>query len=150
MIRLATVSLLAALLALPVLAETSTRISAKKPILNFSLPTFTNPGGHRDWLIRGSQAWMTDTDSIDIKELNATIFSGDASNRIDTIMVSSAAQVRPKEKIITSDSPLRIINVDDGFEATSEGWMYTHQNKTVTLRKKVRVTLRAEIKNLLQ
>lgn len=151
MIRLAAkILLLAVLAALPAPAQNATRISAQKPILNFSLPTFTNPGGYRDWLIRGSQAWMIEDNVIDVRELNATVFSGDATNRIDTIMVSGSARINPTDQIITSDSPLRIINVDDGFDATGEGWQYTHKTKTVTLAKKVRVVLRAEFKNLLQ
>jgi lipopolysaccharide export system protein LptC len=140
------------LLTLPLLAsaQSGTRISSQKPILNFSLPTFTHPDGFRDWLIRGSEALVSEEPAIDVKELNVTIFTGDASNRIDTLLLSPAARVLPEEKIITSAATLRVINTNDGFEATGEGWKYTHQDKTVTLHAKVRVVLQAEFKNLLQ
>ena len=135
---------------LPALAENSTRVSTKAPILNFSLPTYTHPEGYRHWLIRGSEARMSDENFIDVKELSLTVFSGDAANRIDTMMLSPAARVLPEEKEITGDSTLRVINLHDGFEATGEGWKYTDKSKTVTLAKKVRVILRAEFKNLLK
>ena len=136
--------------ALPALAENSTRVSTKAPIINFSLPTFTNPDGYRNWLIRGSEAWITEQNIIDVKELSLTVFSGDASNRIDTMMLSPSARVRTDEQVITGDTTLRVINLNDGFEATGEGWKYTNKDKTVTLFKKVRVVLRAEFKNLLK
>jgi len=139
---------------LSALAETSTRVSSQAPIINFSLPTFTNPDGYRDWLIRGSEAWMTDQNIIDVKDLSLTVFRGDSSNQIDTMMISPAARVRPEEKIITGDSTLRGHNLNDGFEATGEDWKFTYtkktKTKTVTLAKNVRVVLRAEFKNLLK
>lgn len=135
---------------LPALAENTTRVSTKAPIINFSLPTFTHPEGYRNWLIRGSEAWMGDENVIDVKELSLTVFSGDAANRIDTMMLSPAARVLPNEEEVTGPSTLRVINLSDGFEATGEGWKYTRKTKTVTLDKKVRIVLRAEFKNLLK
>ena len=151
MIRpLAKLSLIFLAAVLPALAENSTRVSSKAPIINFSLPTYTNPDGYRKWLIRGSEARLTEPNVIDVKELSLTVFSGDASNRIDTMMLSPAARVLTEEQVITGESSLRVINLNDGFEATGEGWKYTHKNKTVVLTKKVRVVLRAEFKNLLK
>lgn len=131
-------------------AQSGTRISSHRPIRNFSLPTFTNPGGYRDWLIRGSEALVSDEQTIDVKELNVTIFTGDAANRIDTMLLSPSARVLATDQIITSSAPLRVINTNDGFEASSHGWQYTHKTKTVTLKSKARVVLQAEFKNLLQ
>ena len=135
---------------LPSLAETAPRVDSQEPIINFSLPTFTSPDGYRNWLLRGSQAWMTESNIIDIKELSLTVFSGDASNRIDTLMLSPSARVLSDAQVITGDSTLRVINLHDRFEATGEGWKYTHKDKTVILSKKVRVVLHAEFKNLLK
>lgn len=132
------------------MAENAPSVSPKAPIINFSLPTFTNPDGYRHWLVRGSEAWMTEQNTINVKELTLSVFSGDASNRIDTMMLSPSARVQPNEQIITGDSTLRVINLHDGFEATGEGWKYTDKNKEVTLHKKVRVVLRAEFKNILK
>lgn len=136
--------------ALPALAADSTRVSGKAPIINFSLPTFTNPDGYRSWLIRGSEAWLTEQTVIDVKELSLTVFSGDSANRIDTLLLSPSARVLTDQQIISGPSSLRVINLRDGFEASGEDWRYTHKNKTVTLAKKARVVLQAEFKNFLQ
>lgn len=136
--------------ALPAPAANSSRISSKDPIINFSLPTFTNPDGYRHWLIRGSEAWMTEQNIIDVKELSLTVFRGDASNQISTMMLSPAARVLPEEKIVTGDSTLRVINLSDGIEVTGQNWRYTDKTQTITLAKNVRVILQAELKNFLK
>lgn len=151
MIRRATpflLLLLASTLSSP--ADVTGRISAKKPIINFSLPTFTNPGGYRSWLIRGSEATMIEQNIIDVKELSLTVFSKDASNQINTILLSPTARILPEEEIVTGDSTLRVIDLQKGFEATGTGWRYTDQDKTVTLTKKVRVVFHAELTDILK
>ncbi len=144
--------LLSLLVLLPLLgvAATSSRVSSKEPIINFSLPTFTNPDGYRAWLIRGSEARMPEQNIIDVKELSLTVFSGDASNQINIMMLSPAARVLPDEKVVMGESSLRVIDVQKGFEATGTGWRYTDKDKTVTLNKNVRVVFRAETMNFLK
>lgn len=138
------------LLALPGLAANSSRISSTEPIINFSLPTFTNPDGYRSWLIRGSEARMPEQNIIDVKELSLTIFSGDASNQVNIMMLSPSARVLPDEKVVTGESSLRIIDVQKEFEATGTGWRYTDRDKTVTLSKNVRIVFRAQLINILK
>ena len=135
---------------LPALAETAPSAGSQEPIINFSLPTFTSPDGYRNWLLRGSQAWMTESNIIDIKELSLTVFSGDASNRIDTLMLSPSARVLSDVQVITGDSTLRVIDLQKEFEAAGTGWRYTHKDKTVILNKKVRVVFRAPLPNILK
>ena len=135
---------------LPALAENSARAGSPAPITDFSLPTFTIPDGYRSMLVRGSEAWLTEPNIIDVKGLTLTIFSGDAANRVDKMMLSPTAHVLPDAQIISGDSTLRVIDLHDGFEATGEGWRYANKDKTVTLTRKVRVVLQAEFKNLLK
>ena len=122
---------------------------------------FSGPEGFRSWLVRGSEAWMPGSNTIDVKELSLTVFSGDASNRIDTMLLSPIAHVLTDQKIATGTSTVRVINLRDGFEASGENWRFAYKDQpvtvpeknrvvTVTLAKKVRVTLRAEFKNYLK
>ena len=124
---------------------------APAPIVNFSLPTFT-PEGFRLWLIRGSEASLTGPNNVDVNGLSVTIFSGDAANRIETMVLSPSARVNTDTQMITGNSTVRLLNLNDGFEASGENWRYTDKNKTVTvtLGSKVRVVLRAEFKNFLK
>ncbi|MFI5337225.1 MAG: LPS export ABC transporter periplasmic protein LptC [Opitutales bacterium] len=128
-------------------AQTSTQVSANSPIVNFRLPTFT-PDGHRQWLIRGSEAVLRNPNEIDVRELALTIFTGDATDRIDTMILSPVAQVAPEDETAKGSEAIRIIN--DNFEASGIGWTYSHREKRVSIAKHVRVVLHSELKDLLQ
>lgn len=146
--RTAGAALLATLLfAAPLPAQVATEISPDAPIVNFRLPTFT-PEGYRAWLVRGSEARMLSKAEIEVRELTMTVFSGNETDRIQTMLLSPQARVFPQPQVVTGDRSIRVI--DDQFEATGESWRYEHREKRVSIAKNVRVTFRAELKNLLQ
>ena len=117
------------------------------PIVNFRLPTF-NADGYRTWLARGSQAWRLNEDLFDVNELTLTIFTGLADGRIETMILSPSARVQPAESLVTGKSTIRVIN--DQFEAFGTDWSYAQKEKKVSIAKNVRVTFRAEFKDLLK
>lgn len=128
-------------------AQVSTRVSSDAPIINFRLPTFTD-AGYRAWLVRGSEARLISAKEIDVRELTMTVFSGDATERIETMILSPLARLLPDEQVVTGPNTIRVI--DDEFEATGEDWRYAHREKRVSINQNVRVTFRAQLKNLLQ
>ena len=128
-------------------APGATQISLNVPVENFRLPTFT-PDGHRAWLIRGSQAILRAQNLIDVSELALTIFSGDATDRIQTLILSPVAQVSPSDQVAQGKAAIRLIN--DSYEAAGRGWRYAHREKTVSLHRSVRVTIHSELKDLLK
>lgn len=136
-----------ALLAVAASAQVSTRVSSDAPIVNFRLPTFTDEG-HRAWLVRGSQARLINAKEIDITELTMTVFTGDATERITTMILSPAARLQPGEQTVHGPGSIRVI--DDEFEASGEDWRYEHREKRISIRKNVRVAFRAQLKDLLQ
>ena len=126
----------------------NTQISSEKPVINFRLPNFT-PEGNRSWLVRGSEASFAAKDNqIDVKELTLSIFSGKSDGKLITMVLSPSAKVLPNESIVTGESTIRVIN--DDYEATGIGWRYSHKDKKISIQKKVRVTFRAELKDILQ
>jgi len=133
---------------LPAGAQSPTRISADAPIVNFRLPTYTVPDGYRAWLVRGSEARVAGPNDITIKELTMTIFSGDAKEHIETMILSPSAKVAPADQIATGDDTIRVIN--DNFEATGVGWRYEYKDKKVSIARHVRVVLHSELKGLLK
>ena len=128
-------------------AQSATQITANTPIVNFRLPTFT-PDGHRSWLIRGSEAVVREQNLIDVHELALTIFTGDASDRIETMILSPVAQVAPNDQLARGPQSIRLIN--DALEATGTGWEYIYREKKVSLHRSVRVTIHGELKDLLK
>lgn len=128
------------------LAE-STQVSSDQPVINFRLPTFT-PDGYRSWLVRGSEARFVSQNQIDVKELTLSIFTGNADDRVETMILSPAARVQPADAVVAGTSTIRVIN--DEFEATGSDWRYTHKEKRVSIAKNVHVTFRAELKDFLK
>ena len=127
--------------------QVTTRVTSDAPIVNFRLPTFTD-AGHRAWLVRGSEAKLVSAREIDVNKLTMTVFSGDATERIRTMILSPVARLLPESQVVFGPSSIRVI--DDEFEASGEEWRYEHQEKRVSIRKNVRVAFRAQLKSLLQ
>ncbi len=124
-----------------------TRFATDKPVINFRLPTFT-PEGHRAWLVRGSEARFNGEDRIDIKDLTLSIFTGEADGKLDTLILSPTAELRPGESLASGPGAIRVIS--DQFEATGTGWKYAHKDKRISIAKNVRVVFHAEFKDLLK
>lgn len=140
-------SALALLFTFTASAQSPTRVSSDAPILNWRLPSFTAEG-HRESLVRGSEARLLPDGNVDLKDLTLTLFTRDESNRVETILLSPAARVLTSDRAVTGESSLRVIH--DQFEATGTGWRYDHETKKVSLHRNVRVVLQAEVKDLLQ
>lgn len=138
---------LALALTLALSAQSPTRVSSEAPILNWRLPSFT-PEGFRESLVRGTEARLLADGNVDLTDLTLTLFSRDASNRVETILLSQSARVLSRDRAVTGDGAIRVIN--DQFEATGLGWRYDHETKKVSLRKNVRVVFRAELTDILQ
>lgn len=128
-------------------AQSTTRIATDAPIVNFRLPTFT-PEGFRQWLVRGTEARLVSTKEIDIRELTLTVFTADATDRIETMILSPSAKVLTDSQVVSGAGTIRVIR--DDLDATGANWTYDHKEKRVSMRRNVRVTFRAELKNFLQ
>lgn len=125
----------------------TTQIAPDKPIVNFRLPDFT-PEGNRAWLVRGSEARFVNAGQVDIKELNLTLFTGQADGKIETLILSPSAQVRVKDMLARGSESIRVIN--DSFEATGEDWSYLHKEKRVSIGRNVRVVLHTQLNDILK
>ncbi|HVU16169.1 MAG TPA: LPS export ABC transporter periplasmic protein LptC [Candidatus Didemnitutus sp.] len=149
MSRLLTFTLAVAAIAVaPAGAQNSTRISTDAPITNFKLPVYKVPEGYRAWLIRGTEAHVKGANDIDIDELNLTVFSGDAREKIDTVILSPKAHVAPEDEIASGPAGIRIVN--DEYEAGGVGWRYDHKAKKVSIDHNVKVILHGELKGFLK
>jgi hypothetical protein len=124
-----------------------TEVSTAKPIINFSLPSFT-PEGYREWLIRGSQAFYIGPDQINIRELTLSIFSGQANDKVQTMILSPDATVHPAEGVVSGPTTIRVLN--DDIEASGANWQYFQKDKRVTIARDVHVIFQAELKDFLQ
>lgn len=151
MIRfLLTTVLLAATTAGPAHASDSPQIRAPAPVRNFSLPFF-NKEGHRTMLIRGNEARLTDPRRPQFVDMTLSLFAGDASNTIETVILSTEATVDTTTKTVEGTGPVRLVR--DDIEVTGERWFYDYNDtETISLRieRKARIVFRAELQSLLK
>ena len=125
----------------------SPKVASDQPIINFRVPDFT-PEGNRSWLVRGSEARYAGDNQVDVKELNLTIFTGDADGKIETLFLSPAAEIRLGDLVATGHDTIRIIN--DRFEVTGTEWTYSHKEKKVSIGRNVHVVLHTQLKDILK
>lgn len=124
-----------------------TAFTVNAPIVNFRVPTFTRQN-HRSWLLCGSEGRYVDQNHLDITNLNLSVFSGDATERVESVFLSPSATAFINDGLIQGPGGLRLIT--DDFEATGEDWRYDHRQKKVSIRKNVRVVFHTGIKQFLR
>ena len=117
------------------------------PAKNFILPTFT-PEGYRSMLLRGSEAHMLALRLIELDDMNLTVFSGDASARVDSVLLSPLARVSLDDEIARGPGAVRLIR--DDLDLTGDQWTYNHARKTISIAQNVRVVFHSELKDLLK
>lgn len=142
--KIAAVILFAAAATLP--GQTS-QISAPAPVKNFSLPFF-NEEGHRTLLIRGNEAVLKDPRHPAFTDMTVTMFTGDASNQVESVLLSKAATVDTTTGIIEGTDSVRFVRAD--VEVTGETWRYDHNARRIVIQRKARVIFRAELPLLLK
>jgi hypothetical protein len=125
----------------------SPQVSTDRPVINFSSSDFT-PEGNRAWLVRGSEARYVGDNQVDVKELNLTIFTGQADGKVETLFLSPVAEIRLDDLVARGRDTLRII--DDRFEVTGADWTYSHKEKKVSIGRNVHVVLHTQVKDILK
>jgi hypothetical protein len=117
---------------------------ATPPAENFVLPLFTDRDGYHSMTVRGASARRTPAGSYAVTDLNVTVFSGDATEKVETVILSADAAFMPKQNLVNGQKSVRVIR--DELEVTGEDWSYDHAGKNVSIRKNVRVVYRAPLK----
>ena len=118
------------------------------PAKNWVLPLYTDKEGFHTMTLRGSEAHAVGPKRIDITDLNITAFSGDATARVETMLLSPAAQFYPDEKRATGDKTVRFIR--DEMEITGVRWTFLQTEKRVLIDQNVRVVLHAQLPAILK
>lgn len=143
-------ALLALAAAVPGPAADGPQIRAPAPVKNFSLPFF-NDAGFRTMLIRGNEARLGNPRKPELIDVTVSLFSGDAANRVETVLLSTEAAVDTTAKIVEGTGPMRLVR--DDLEVSGELWRYDYNDPdTINLRieRKARIVFRAELQSLLK
>jgi hypothetical protein len=138
---LVSLGLLAAVPAAPPPAGTAAAVNGS------TLQTFTREG-YRHMLLRATTMKAT-RERVDLTGMNLSIFSGDAAERIETILLSPEATFLPDAETAFGEKTVRFIHGDD-LEASGTKWNYVHKEKRISLDGNVRVVFRAELQDILK
>lgn len=98
-------------------------------------------------MLVGSEAIVGAT-HIQLIDLNLTLFTGDESNKVETVILSPLASVNPSENTVRGGASVRIIR--DDLEITGRGWTYNHLEKKVSIHSNARVVFRAQLPDILK
>lgn len=126
------------------------------PARGWAFPVFSDKEGYRLLRLTGSEARILDANRIEVAAFSAVVFSGDASERVDTILLSPQATFFPKENRAAGSSDVRLIlsgsaeRKQDDVEVTGRGWTYDHASKKVSIAHDVRVTFHAQLNDILK
>lgn len=137
-------------LALTVPAADSPQIRAPAPVKSFSLPFF-NDEGFRTRLIRGNEARLTDPRRPELRDVTISLFKGDASNQIETVILSTDATVDTDAQFVTGVGSVRVVS--DDFELSGEQWRYDYKEAgtiNILIQRKARIVMQAELQSLLK
>ena len=77
-----------------------------------------------------------------------TVFSGDAAAKVDSILMSPAAEFRPGRNVVSGDRSVRFLQ--DEVEVTGGRWTFDQAAKKVSLRENVRVTFKGSLNDILR
>ena len=117
---------LAALLATRV-GQGAQDLAASPPAHNWTLPLFTREGFHQ-MTLKGEVVRPRNSNQVDIKGLDVTVFSGTADPKVDTIILSPEASFLINERVARGAGAVRLIR--DDIEVNGRA------GPTITMRKK--------------
>ena len=140
-------ALFLSLLAGPMLDAQSPRVTAPAPARNYTLSLFSDQGYH-SMHVRGASADLRNPKQVGLTDLNLTVFSGDASRKVDTVILSPEAVLQPDSEMISGPARVRLIR--DDLEITGEDWRYEHAAKRILIQRNARIVFQAELTDLLK
>ena len=122
-------------------------VETNAPVKNFSLPTFTKDD-HRAALLRGNEALFISAQQINVTGMQLTLFAGDITNRVETVIISPEARFYPERNVAEGEHSVRVLR--DDMEMSGAKWTYEKDQKKVVIDGNVRVIFHAQLKDLLK
>lgn len=119
---------------------------ATAPVQNFRLPTF-NADGHRHLMLRAGEATRPAPDRIQVKEMELTLFKGDASGSIDAMVAAPSASFWPDRQLAEGAESVRLERAD--LTVTGADWTYDHPGQSVVIRRDARVVFHQTLDKVL-
>jgi hypothetical protein len=118
-------------------------------VKDFETSTFSDEG-YRKMTVKGTEARYVTSDQVSCVDMNIAVYSGDAATRLDSVILSPSASFFVHEHRAEGDGAVRLIDYNHNFEMTGEGWVYTYDQKKISLARNVKVIIHAKLPDLLK
>ena len=117
------------------------------PAINWVAPLFTKDN-YRSMTARGARASFPTNDKVEVVDLDLTIYSGDATKKVETVIRAPSATFLPRQNLASGEAGVHVIR--DDLEASGIHWTYDHAQKKVSLTGQVRIVFNAEFNSILK
>ena len=117
------------------------------PARNWTLPLFTKEG-YAQMRLRGDEVRPVNADRVDVAGMTATVFSGDARAKVDSVLSCPEATFLISERIAHGSRSVRLVR--DDAEVNGEMWTYSYNEKKVTIARNARVVFQAAMPDILR
>jgi hypothetical protein len=122
-------------------------VTATAPIKNFKLPTFTDEGFRR-MMVRALEASLPDPAKIDLKEMELTLFTGRADEKIDAMLAAPVATFLPEKQFASGAETVRLERAD--LTLTGADWSYDHPGQKVIIRRDAHLIFHATLGDIIK
>ena len=122
-------------------------VETNSPVKNISLPTFTKDD-YRSVLLHGNEALFVSAQQINVSGMQLTLFAGDATNRVETVIISPEARYFPGRNVAEGEHNVRVLR--DDVEMSGTKWTYDKDQIKVVLDGNVRVIFHVQLKDILK
>jgi hypothetical protein len=139
--------LLLSALASPLFGADPPAVPGLSPAQDWKLPLFTKEG-YRSMNLRGDRVYPVSSERIDVENIEITVFSGDPSQTVTSVLLSAKASYFPKKNRATGPGAVRVIR-DDG-EISGENWTYEKDGEKVSIHHNARVVFNESFGDMLK
>lgn len=120
------------------------------PATNWTFPIFSDREGYRVLTCRGSSVVVKSANEIEVTDFSAIVFSGDAKEQVESVLLSPEATFFPDDQRATGTSTVRVVH--DDAELVGRDWVYQHGKdvRTLSISRDTRVTFKAQLNAILK
>ena len=117
------------------------------PVIDFKLPMF-GENGYKIWDLQGDEGHYINAGRIDVINLKLRVYSGDESLTLDTTIESPKAIMLVRRNMALSDASIRMFG--SNYEIMGSDWIWEGSNRTLKVKKNVRVNFQDRLTDILK
>ena len=117
------------------------------PVIDFKLPMF-GENGYKIWDLQGDEGRYINAGRIDVINLKLRVYSGDESLKLDTTIECPKAIMLIRRNRALSNASIRMLG--SNYEIMGSDWIWEGSNRTLKVKKNVRVNFQDRLTDILK